>query len=423
MKSEGLRFRDGISTKRDTAGNLVVRARIRLNGKIVERRDQVSGSVEDAKCRREQLKQELRSGSPVPAQTATRGLATFGDLITFRGDRAGFGGMDTFFNILKRDIGDCPNDPDVFLSRFDEYLGILSTEPTKQTGKLRSPKTLNHYIEAAGMTWSYASKPAFRPITGVRSNPLAKYDKHPVESRDRVLTIAETTALFTELTELNSPLYWPARFSIRNPIRQGDLICLNRKNLDIEHPWVHYMPHKTRRKKPREACLVCIEKEILDYWDRLPQDCFYLFPWMNEDGTWRQLREEDFGEHWRAVLSFAAIDGFHWHDLKHMAITFMLDHGFCELDLKNLGIQYDPKMVERYYHHDAEKGLKVWKAYSGQDLPAELAALRDRAMDILTKEGFSQDQLREIGLKFCPKLSETAGHGSVLVPDWKRKAA
>ncbi len=50
-----------------------------------------------------------------------------------------------------------------------------------------------------------------------------------------------------------------------------------------------------------------------------------------------------------------------WHDLKHCSITWMLDNGFSELDLKNLGIQYNAQMIARYYHRDADKARGTWE--------------------------------------------------------------
>ena len=61
------------------------------------------------------------------------------------------------------------------------------------------------------------------------------------------------------------------------------------------------------------------------------------------------------------MLEEARIDDFHWHDLKHCAITWMLDNGYTERDLRNLGIQYSPAMINRYYHTDAAKVLSKWK--------------------------------------------------------------
>jgi integrase len=69
----------------------------------------------------------------------------------------------------------------------------------------------------------------------------------------------------------------------------------------------------------------------------------------------------NFKKHWHLILAAANVEDFRWHDLKHCAITWMLDNGFSERDLKNLGIQYSPAMIDRYYHADASKVSSKWR--------------------------------------------------------------
>ena len=57
----------------------------------------------------------------------------------------------------------------------------------------------------------------------------------------------------------------------------------------------------------------------------------------------------------------------------------MLDTGYTERDLRNLGIQYSPAMINRYYHTDAGKvphkvplkvpHLKTFRASFSQPVP------------------------------------------------------
>lgn|GEM_PF-2827943 len=51
----------------------------------------------------------------------------------------------------------------------------------------------------------------------------------------------------------------------------------------------------------------------------------------------------------------------YWHDLKRCAITWILDNGYSDRDLINLGIQYTPSMIDRYYKHDSNKVLMKWQ--------------------------------------------------------------
>jgi hypothetical protein len=80
----------------------------------------------------------------------------------------------------------------------------------------------------------------------------------------------------------------------------------------------------------------------------------------NEEGSVYPLG--DFKKHWRLILIAANVEDFRWDDLKHCAITWMVDNGYSERDLKNLEIQYSPAMVDRYYHADANRVLSKWRA-------------------------------------------------------------
>jgi len=62
------------------------------------------------------------------------------------------------------------------------------------------------------------------------------------------------------------------------------------------------------------------------------------------------------------MLREARINDFHWHDLKHCAITYMVDAGYTILDLKNLGIQFSEEMVERYYNFSAKKVIGKYRS-------------------------------------------------------------
>ena len=165
------------------------------------------------------------------------------------------------------------------------------------------------------------------------------------------------------LERSKSYLLWPVKFSLRNPIRKGDLISLTRENLDRFRPWIHFYASKTRNRKNRETVLPFLDDDLLVWFDSLPADCPYLFPRTDGTGEWHQLG--DFKKHWHTMLTEAGIDDFRWHDLKHCAITWMLDNGYTERDLRNLGIQYSPAMINRYYHTDAAKVLLKWKTAQG----------------------------------------------------------
>ena len=411
-----VRFKAGIADI--GPGHFKVRGRIRLNGKIVEKREDFLGKKDAARLRREEIKKEIRAGKKQGVISGPLVLAgndlqqkreykTFHDLFEFYKKNNESVGLMRYMNAIDRNLGRIPKDQ--FEEPFVNYLAILKTEPSKRTGKLLAHKTINNYIDAAAMVFGFAcSTPVNRKITGVLTNPLAKYPRLDTEHRKRIFVDDEEKRLFDALITLKSPLYWAARFSRKNPIREADLCKLQRANFDREKRWVHYIPHKTRRKKKnKEAFLTLIDDDTIAYWDSLPPDCPWLFPWINDDGTWRQMdNDKDFNDPWHEVLDLPKISDFHWHDLKHCAITWMLTHGFTRDDLKKLGIQFTDECIEIYDQSGPEDVQSRWNARHGLDRDIETQVLSIKVIKFLLAAGYSPDQLRRIGLKADPDIFE-----------------
>ena len=275
-----------------------------------------------------------------------------------------------YIEVLKRELGHCSMEE--LGVRFSNWYHALKATTSPITKRKRSGATMNRYRHWARAACNYAVKKGL-----IEKNPIPFIRREDEEARDRVLSDDEATRFLAVLKQENSYLYWPVRFALRNPIRSGDLFSLEKKNLDMMKPWIHFYPRKTKRRKPRETCLVCLEPEVMSYFASLPADCPLLFPAMDDRGRWTKV-PQNYYTHLRTMLKLAKIDDFVIHDLKHCSLTWMLDNGFTERDLKNLGIQYNPAMIDRYYHADAAKALRKWNASSGSSLqeaaPASSAA-------------------------------------------------
>ncbi|MBN1578228.1 MAG: tyrosine-type recombinase/integrase [Chitinispirillaceae bacterium] len=324
-----------------------IRVRCRVEGKLVERKTTITGDRHAAKAAEVMLRKESGRVRSLKIRTFNEAL-DFYELNTL----AKIDPIQWHLRKLKADLGD------VLLrdlsERFGEYLNLLKNERSKRTGEILSPVTRNRLLIYGKTALSLCQKRGL-----IEKNPLQGFDMVPEEARDRVLSPDEETRLLAALERNNSYLLIPVKFSLKNPIRKGDLISLTRENLDRFRPWVHFYASKTRTRKNRETVLPFLNNEILSYFDELPPECLYLFPRGVRNGEYVPLG--DFKNHWHTMLREARIDDFRWHDLKHCAITWMLDTGYTERDLRNLGIQYSPAMINRYYHTDASKVLSKWK--------------------------------------------------------------
>ncbi|MBD3242011.1 MAG: tyrosine-type recombinase/integrase [Chitinivibrionales bacterium] len=339
------------------------------NGREYRKRVTFRGARRAAEKEYWKVHAELEKRAEARGSLTPTALRTFGEVLHFYQHHKGYGSMWSTFEKLDADQGkrthaeirDC----------FGDYLLVLGSETCETTGRARKVSTLNRYLQCAKRAYAFAVK-----HEKVTKNPLAAYDSEPEEARDRVLSANEEKRLLTTLQRTDSYLYWPVYFSLRNPIRVGDLRNLTWRNLDETEPWIHFYPSKTRRKRKRETVLPFLDKPLLDYFDRLKRehpDNPYLFPYIRTRAIREKGREvgrevvvirklSNYKKAWAAILAEADIEDFHWHDLKHCAITWMLDNGYTERDIKDLGIQYTDAMIDRYYKSDAKKVKRKWES-------------------------------------------------------------
>jgi integrase len=329
-----------------------VRVRRVIGGKVCNRSAIVTGLEIDAKEVEVRLIRELIEAEKT--RNSSLKIETFSQALKYYQQHtdASMNRDKPYFDRLNRDLGAVKISR--LQDRFSDYWQLLKTERGQRTGNILKPGTRNKILILSKVVLNFCVKRGL-----IERNPLVCFQKVTEESRDRVLTEDEQRRILSVMRRRNSYLYWAFLFSLKNPIRRGDLFSLQRENLDRFKPWIHFKASKTRKRKNRETCLPFLDETLLEYFDTLPGDCPFLFPRIDDRGNWHQLRDPK--KHWGKILTEAGIVDFHWHDLKHCAITWMLDNGYTERDIKNLGIQYTPSMIDRYYHHDAEKVLFKWR--------------------------------------------------------------
>lgn len=351
-----------MSIERTIEGKWRAIARVKISGKVIERRGTTT-SKSAAKLLEETLKQEMRQGSQCSLTVSA--IKTFSDAINYYRDHteADLKKVDCLFNKLIKDIGNTKITE--LAIRFSTYWRFLRDDTSFWTGEKLKSSTKNKLLGYSNIALNFCFKRGL-----IDRNPLLQFNKLPEAPRDRILDENEKERIVDVMRNFGQiyPSYQfkesyllPAfLFSLKNPIRKGDLESLTRDNLDCFKPWVHFYASKTRKVKPRETCLPFLDEYLMNHFKSLPVNCPYLFPRMGANGQFHQLG--DFKNHWQGILDASKVKDFHWHDLKHCAITWIIDGGYSERDLMNLGIQYSQSMINRYYKNDANKVLNKWKA-------------------------------------------------------------
>jgi len=198
--------------------------------------------------------------------------------------------------------------------------------------------------------------------------------------RDRVRTAAEVERMNAFMDKIHSHLKPSIHFAERNPIRgRSDQWNLTRDNLKITSqypPYIEFQATKTAKKKPQSTYLVELDDLDLQYFDWVKvtfPDCPYLFPGFYQDrfGKWSWWKMGNPRRHFAYICNKSNVVDFHYHDLKHEAITYMLhvrDNSgklkYSVQDLKDLGIQFSDRAIKVYLNLDARYVLDRLTCYN-----------------------------------------------------------
>ena len=176
-------------------------------------------------------------------------------------------------------------------------------------------------------------------------NPVAQIRKpSQPQGRERVLNDMEMNRLLQELEKINPYLKSLCKFALETAMRRGELMSLLWKNINFEKR-VAFLPI-TKNGRSRSVPLSTNAIEILNL---LPRDIEgRVFPLNKQTVSILFLRATRRGE----------IDNFHFHDLRHMALTKLSARLTNVLELAALSGHRELKMLQRYVHIKAEDLVK-----------------------------------------------------------------
>lgn len=289
------------------------------------------------------------SGCSLTKSTLSAGI----DSVLAENDGAG---MKAVYEKLKRDLGRHAID-DKFQARFWDYVDRL-----KKNGL--SKNTISNYKSCVQHTLRRMEARGYIQTVPIKDFQIER------TFRSRMWTEDERKRIYQTMRDINSHLYWSVYFAERNPIRcRSDLWTLRREALVLvgpHAPYVRFQPAKTASRHPGPTTLPGIDAALVGYWDELfatLPDCDLLFPRVIYRRG-KAVRWESMGNphrHWAYICSTekANVLDFHFHDLRHVAITNMLRSGWTRDQLKKLGIQYTDRAISVYDHTTADDVLEV----------------------------------------------------------------
>lgn len=174
-------------------------------------------------------------------------------------------------------------------------------------------------------------------------NPIALIRKPTApQGRDRVLSIEEEARLLAELVPVGRINVWllPATIlSLETGMRRGELVALRWSDVNLEAQTAH-LP----MTKSGTARTVPLSKKAVATLAALPRSI---------DGRVIPVKGLTLHAALRKACARAEIVDFHWHDLRHTAITRMAQKLPNVIELAAVSGHRSLAMLKRYYHPSA----------------------------------------------------------------------
>jgi len=320
-----------------------VMARVRVNGKITQKRQTIEGTKEKARELLASMKREIRAGTS--ADCSLTALETFGDALRFYLERNNVGRSMPYFKRMIADLGQVP----VFQlkDRFDKYLQLLKMSKGQRTGKQLKGGTINQYIMRAKAALNFAAK-----FDLIKDNPLKNFDKLKEVPRDVILSEIDKQRLLNVIEKEAPHLSAVVRFALQIPCRKSELVNMTVDDLDLFNSVIRVRNGETKNGaglwKP-------IPPNMREYFRSIPAGCKYLF-YRQEKDAYHCLGE--FKKSWKRCLSIAGINNFRFHDTRHCSASALIDNGTPEQVVMTIA-GWKTNMLRTYYHREPKKTLEL----------------------------------------------------------------
>lgn len=200
---------------------------------------------------------------------------------------------------------------------------------------------------------------------GLTYNPVSTIRKPtPTKGRNRRLSKEEEGRLFAALDRYSNPMLgWVACIALHTAMRAGEIKSLTREQVNLSKRVVYLSDTKngSERTVPLSKEAADVFAEALEHPIR-PMDTDLVF-W-GEPGRDGKRRAYEFRPAWHRTVREAGIDNFRFHDLRHEAVSRLVEAGLGDQEVAAISGHKSMQMLRRYTHLRAE------------DLVARLDALR-----------------------------------------------
>jgi integrase len=227
--------------------------------------------------------------------------------------------------------------PDIITKVKDKLLSEVV-----RTNKKRSPTTVLRYMASLSTAFSTA----VNDWRWLEDSPMRTIKKPtPPRGRVRFLDDGERTKLLAACKESSNPWLYPCVIlALSTGMRQGELMGLKWQDVNLKDGYL--ILHETKNGERRRVPLAGLGLELLREHAKVRRlDNDLLFP-----GTVHKTKPIDLRKPFETALKAAAINDFHWHDLRHCTASYLAMNGASLAEIAEVLGHKTLQMVKRYAH-------------------------------------------------------------------------
>ncbi|MCP3664488.1 MAG: site-specific integrase, partial [Gammaproteobacteria bacterium] len=216
----------------------------------------------------------------------------------------------------------------------------------------KSPSTVRLELAMLGHLYTTAIK---EWGLGLVYNPVASIRRPaPPPGRNRRLSWSETRRLLKACDAHSNPmLAWIARVALYTGMRRGEVISLTRDQVDLGRRIVRLNETKngSARTVPLSKRAVRVLRQALSNPVQ-PADTSLIF--FGDPGRDGKRRPYQTNRMWAEALIRANIVNLRFHDLRHEAVSRLVERGLSDQEVAAISGHKSMQMLKRYTHLRAE---------------------------------------------------------------------
>lgn len=180
----------------------------------------------------------------------------------------------------------------------------------------------------------------------------------PAQGRNRRLAEGEEARLLAECDAHSNPMLgWVVRIALYTGMRRGEILTLTRDQVDLSRRIVRLTNTKngSARTVPLSKSAFLVFEQAFNHPVQ-PKDTDLIF--FGEPGKDGIRRAYTLNKVWETALKRAKITGLRFHDLRHEAVSRLVEKGLSDQEVSAVSGHKSMQMLKRYTHLRAEDLVK-----------------------------------------------------------------